>query len=175
MNNDDGRGDVGIDIGMHRLAFGWPYWATADSRDFGRRKPKGQSRDAELRELQAWLVRYIPPGARLWIDQAFAGHGGVAAAQGLSETVSAVMTACAWDNPPVVVHSSTWKSVVIGNHLANKAQIHVWLSEHHPHLAELCDTEDEVDAMVIGIYGQMRSNGEVSAPVVHRRARKAAK
>ena len=170
---DDGQPDIGIDIGTHRLAYGWPYWTMAASVDLSRHKPKGQSRDTELRTLQAWLVRYIPTGAQLWIDQPFAGQGNVATAQSMSETVSAVLTAQDWAVPPVVVHQSTWKVATVGDPHANKAATHAWLSEHYPHLAVVCDTEDEVDAMVIGLYGQMRSNGQVNAPAPHRPRRRA--
>ena len=158
--------DVGIDIGKRRIAFGWPAWHMSDSFDLG--KKPGPSRDWELRHMQHWLNRYIPDGARLWIDQAFPGHS-VAAAMDLAETISAVRTAQDWVNPPVVVHSSTWKSAVLGNHLASKEEMLEWLTDTHPLLALQCATEDEVDAMIIGLYGTMRSNGHVPPPGPRRR------
>lgn len=167
------HGDVGIDIGKRRIAYGWPSWERSGSFDLG--KKPGPSRDWELRQMQHWLTRYIPVGAHLWVDQAFAGVGNVATAQSLSETISAVMTAAEWEHPPVLVHSSTWKSGLVGDHLASKAVTRAWLVDYYPDLAVACTTEDEVDAMVIGLYGQMRSNGGILPPPPRRHRRRTRK
>lgn len=154
--------DVGVDIGLRRLAIAWPYWGIASSFDMG--KSSGRSRDWELRAMQKWLRTQAEDGPQLWIDQAFA-QASVAVAQRLTETIAAVMTAREWHRPPIVVHSMTWKSQVIGNHRADKDEIKAYLQEHHPKLAEKCHTEDEHDAMVIGLYGKGRSEGVILAPV----------
>ena len=77
-------------------------------------------RDAELRQMRLWIHDRLPPDAQLWIDQTFAGRGDVSMTQGLSQTIAAVMTAHDWIHEPIIVHSSTWKAQVIGNHQAAK-------------------------------------------------------
>jgi Holliday junction resolvasome RuvABC endonuclease subunit len=157
--------DVGIDIGKRRLAYGWPAWELAGSFDLG--KATGRSRDWELRMMQRWLRTAVPDGIQLWLDQSYAGPN-IAVAQSLSETIAAVMTAQAWVLPPLLVHSSTWKAAVVGNSQASKVEVMDWLTDHYPLLAVSCHTEDEIDAMVIGLYGQMRSNGDVLPPASKR-------
>lgn len=161
--------DVGIDIGQRRLAFGWPHFRIAGSIDLG--KELVVSRDHELRTMQAWLNKNIPSGAQLWIDQAFA-QASVAVAQRLTETIAAVLTAQQWTRPPIIIHSGTWKSQVVGNHRASKAEIRDWLEEHHPELARKCLTEDETDSMVIGLYGRGRTLGEISPPDIKKAKRR---
>ena len=163
------RPDVGIDIGMNRLAWGWPYWGQADSIDLG--SNPGMSRDAVLRHLQSWLAARLPVGVRLWVDQAYAQHS-VATAQRLTETISAVMTAREWEHPVTVVHQATWKSQVLGNARADKAEIAQWLHDHDQRLWSRCATEDEYDAAVIGYYGVGRTEGRILAPEPKKRPRR---
>jgi len=155
-------GDVGIDIGGRRLAYGWPYFGMVGSFDLG--KKGGMSRDAELRAMRAWLNAALPHGVQLWIDIPFAGNGGVAAAQMLSETVGMVLSAQEWLCPPIMVHSSTWKSALLGNHLAGKDELSGWLHDRDTRLWTRCQTQDEIDAAVIGIYGQERAAGRILPP-----------
>lgn len=171
----DFPGDVGIDIGGRRLAYGWPYWSTVESFDLGSKAKSGMPRDAELRAMRDWLNHHLPIGVQLWVDIPFAGNGGVAAAQMLSETVGMVLSAQEWTRPPIMAHQATWKSQLLGNHMAGKAEIQSWLAEHHPDLAALCKTEDEYDAMVIGIYGRERTAGRILAPEPKKRKRRAKK
>lgn len=167
------RADVGIDIGMRRIAYGWPYYELAGSFDLG--KVSGMSRDAELRAMQRWLNSVLPVGVQLWVDQAFAGAGAVAMAQRLTESIAAVLVAQDWKLPPQIVHQATWKSQTIGNHMADKKEIQAWLEAEHPKLAARCNTEDEYDAMVIGIYGEGRSEGRILAPEPKKKPRRKAK
>ena len=153
--------DVGIDIGKRRLAYGWPAFRLAGSIDL---EAPGLPRDRELRAMQRWLCRHIPSGVQLWVDQAFAGKGAVSVAQDLTETISAVLTAQDWERSPIVVHQATWKSAVLGNHMADKDEIRGWLEENEPELAAACKTEDEFDAMTIGLYGWGRTEGRILAP-----------
>lgn len=164
--------DVGIDIGMRRIAYAWPSFGLVDSFDMGK---KAGRRDYELRAMQEWLNTKVPEGVQLWVDQAFAGQGAVAMAQRLTETIAAVMTAQTWFLPPIVVHQATWKSQLIGNHMADKAEINAWLAEHRPDLHRLCETEDEYDATAIALYGKERSEGRILAPVPKKKPRRKAK
>lgn len=163
---------VGVDVGLRRLAYSWPYWGLAASFDL---KKPGLPRDVELRMMQDWLVSKLPTGAQLYVDQAFAGQGAVAVAQRLTETIAAVMTAQQWVVSPVIVHQATWKSQIIGNHMAGKDEINAWLLEHRPDLHQQCSTEDEVDATVIGLYGQGRVDGSILAPEPKKAKRRKAK
>ena len=43
------------------------------------------------------------------------------------------------------------------------------LTDRYALLSYQCQTEDEIDAMVIGLYGQMRSNGGVLPPEPRRK------
>lgn len=153
--------DVGIDIGMRRLAYSWPSYRLSGAIDLGRQK--GLSRDAELRMLQDWLITKLPVGVRLWIDQAYA-QASIATAQRLSETIAAVYTAQDWIISPILVHSSTWKSQVIGNHMAGKDELRSWLEQERPDLYRPAMTEDEVDATIIGLYGKGRADGRILPP-----------
>lgn len=161
--------DVGIDIGKRRLAYAWPAYGERGSIDL---ESQHLSRSVELRWLQNWLTSHIPADVQLWVDQAYAGNGAVATAQALEQTIAAVLTAQEWVTEPQIVHQATWKSQVVGNHMASKIQVHDWLAEHHPELMELCSCEDEVDAMVIAIYGKGRSDGVINAPVVKKPRRR---
>lgn len=163
MTEFDSLIDVGIDVGMRRLAYAWPAYGLSGSFDLGKGS-SGMTRDAELRAMQQWLRAVVPDGVRLWVDQAFAGAGAVAMAQRLTETISAVMTAQDWAISPIVVHSATWKSQVIGNHKATKDEIQAFLEVNYPQLASECQTEDEYDAMVIGLYGKGRAEGRILPP-----------
>lgn len=155
----DEQAVVGIDVGKYRLAASWPWWETVRSIDLRKPNPR---RDVELRQLQDWVGDNIADGAHLWIDKGFAGNGsraGASVGQWLSETIAAVLTAKTWLHPPQVVHSATWKLAVVGNHVAGKDEMAVWLQEHHPVLFKRCSTEDEVDATIIGLYGTGRETG----------------
>ena len=160
----DFAGDVGIDIGGRRLAYGWPHWGNVGSFDLGTKAKSGLSRDAELWAMKDWLNSVLPLGVQLWIDIPFAGNGGVAAAQMLSETVGMVKSAQRWKRPPIMVHASTWKSALLGNHLAGKEEISAWLHDHDQRLWSRCQTQDEMDAAVIGLYGRERTAGRILAP-----------
>lgn len=165
---------VGVDIGMNRIALAVPELAYADSIDLGKRKRNGR-RDVELRQLQGWLATWLTPGAVLWIDRPLFQGTGTSAGERLTETASAIMTALPWYIEPVEIHSSSWKSKVLGNHLASKDEIQSWLEINRPDLAQACQTEDEFDAMVIGLYGQGRASGEILAPVKPKPKKRAAR
>jgi len=160
--------DVGIDIGKRRLAYSWPYWGMTEYVDLG--KP-GMRRDAELRLMRDWLRTKLPSGVQLWIDRPLA-HVGADAAEGQAETIAAVLTAVDWVHAPIRVYSSTWKSQIVGNHHAAKDDLRDWLIENHPALAVQCITEDQCDAMILGLYGKGRSDGEILPPDVRKPTRR---
>ena len=163
MNWTDGSTyDVGIDIGKRRLAYAWPTYRLAECIDLG--KP-GMRRDQELRMMRDWLRTKLPCGVQLWVDQPLS-HVGTEAFEGQAQTVAAVLTAVDWVNQPQMVYAATWKAQVIGNHRASKDEIRDWLWANYPQLWEVCQTEDEFDAMAIGLYGKKRSDGEILPPDV---------
>ena len=160
--------DVGIDVGKNRLAYAWPYFGIAGSVDLSGQRLQ---RHIELIWLQNWLVSKLPVGVQLWIDRPlFAGTGTESGAR-LTETVAAVMTAQEWELAPQIVFNQTWKSQTVG-YPATKDETKAWLTEHHPLLARRCTTEDEYDAMVIGLYGKGRTEGVILPPQGKKPARR---
>lgn len=152
--------DVGIDVGKARLAYAWPYWEMAGSIDLAREK---LPRHIELLRLREWLQTKVPETIQLWIDRPlFAGTGTESGAR-LTETVSTILTAQQWVRAPQIVFGQSWKSQTVG-YPATKDEIRSWLNQHHPRLARRCTTEDECDAMVIGLYGRGRSEGVILPP-----------
>lgn len=161
--------DVGIDVGKARLAMAWPYWGITDYIDLGKAK---LSRHEELWHLREWLITKVPDGVQLWIDRPLFHGTGTAAGERLTETIGAIMTAQQWQRPPIIVHSSTWKAQVVGNHRAAKDEMRDWLGEHYPDHLAICQTEDEVDATIIALYGKGRADGVIAAPDVKRPSRR---
>jgi hypothetical protein len=152
--------DVGIDVGKARLAYAWPAWQMVGSVDLTH---QSLQRHIQLIWLQNWLRSKLPEGVQLWIDRPlFAGTGTESGAR-LTETVAAVLTTQEWELTPQIVFNQTWKSQTVG-YPATKDETKAWLIEHHPLLARRCTTEDEYDAMVIGLYGKGRSEGVILAP-----------
>ena len=158
------RLDIGIDIGKRRLALGWPYAKQSASIDLN----KPGIRSQELSLLASWLRETIPSiNVRLWIETPYASHGkaGSQAGLDLSETVGMIMAAAAWDQV-TMVGQSTWKARVCGSGKLQKLEVADWLAINHPDLFEkTMDDEDRIDAMCIGLYGKMRSEGLVLPPV----------
>lgn len=155
-------GVVGIDLAKRRIAIGWPYWGMAASLDFGK---KPGNRNAELVAMRLWLVSKIPSGAHLWIEKTTIHGSGAAtlSAEGLAETRGMVLSASPWAGHDDV-GQSTWKAQVVGNGHASKDDVELWLRTEHPDLRAACSTEDEVDAMCVGIYGTMRMGGTIDPP-----------
>ena len=168
---------IGADIGKRRLALAFPDSPEAYHIDLGDAS-SGLSRDDELVLIQ----RFVTPLAqyRVWphlfIEEPYLSGGPAANAMttiGLAETVTALRLAWRWTSV-TLVNPSTWKSAVVGNFRASKDEISGWLLEQHPALHRICRTEDEIDAMCIGIYGKMRLSGEASEPERKKRARRRA-
>ncbi len=167
--SDESTIDVNIDIGKARLAYGWPYWGMAGSIDLAGQKLQ---RHIELRWLQNWLVSKLPVGVQLWIDRPLYHSTGLSSGERLTETVSAILTAQEWELAPIVIHSMSWKARTVGPPHADKDELRYWLAQNHPKLAAKCTTEDECDAMVIGLYGKGRTEGVILPPQGKKPARR---
>jgi Holliday junction resolvasome RuvABC endonuclease subunit len=140
-------------------------------------KKPGQ-RDEELRLMSAWLKETIPTKARLWVEMPYLSNGPGAnqtVTIGMAETVGIVQAAAPWTEVHMV-GQSTWKSQVCGNGRMKKDEVSMWLLDNHPYLFALCGgNQDQMDAMCIGLYGMLRSNGEIEPPVkTKKKARKKA-
>ena len=160
------RFDVGIDLGVRRLAIGWPYWGVSYAIDLGKAPAE---RGHELRALQEWVRETLPDHVRLWIENPYVSNGlarNQTTSLAMSETLSAVLTAHQWGYPPERVGQSTWKAQVIGNGRASKEEVQVWLHQMYPDLWDAVEgDEDRCDAMCIGLYGTLRTKGAVEPPV----------
>jgi Holliday junction resolvasome RuvABC endonuclease subunit len=164
--------DIGVDIGIRRLAIGVPMYNHAYHCDL--EKPGVWERDQELRTMTQWLREivnlylYVPAkDIHLWVEQPFLSNGGKSnqtTTIAMAETVGAVQAAMLWGSVNIV-SQSTWKAQVCGNGRLDKLQVGDWLAMHHPGLSDICSGQDEVDAMCIGLYGIGRSSGEILAPV----------
>lgn len=155
--------DVGVDIGMAKIAIASPGDRWADSLDIARRK---LARHEQLREMKTWLLSRTDGTEQLWIDRPLFHGTGTNAGERLTETVGMILSARDWIFPPQVIYQQTWKAQVIGNGNASKADIQAYLEAFHPELANLCHgIEDEYDAMTLGVYGQGRRSGAILAPV----------
>lgn len=171
--------NVGVDVGLRRLAVASWDFGFADSVQLP--KPtaaRPANRANELNLLARWLWDVLsenqlrPEHVNLWVERSYVGNsvGNPATAMGLAETVGAVLTAGQWAQAERV-DASTWKMNLLGpgkGH-ASKEMVEAWLRSEWPQLVAVCGTEDQVDAMCISMYGQMRDDGRASAPTKVRR------
>ena len=174
LEGADDWADVGIDVGMRKLAYGWPAWKQSQEIHI---TPGKHTRSQELAMLSKWVADRIPPGVRLWIETPYVSNGSArnpTTSLHMAETVSAILTAQPWDVEPQYVAPNTWKAAVVGNGNAPKAEVGLWLSNYDLDLYAACeDDENRVDAMCIGLYGQKRTLGVVLPPGNYRKRRRA--
>ena len=158
--------DVGVDIGVRRIALGIPHLRLTHAVDLGK---KIGVRHRELYHLSGWMSQALPvPGAvRLWIETPFMSNGPKAnqtTTIKMAEVVGAIKAAGEWAAVDLV-GQSTWKAQVCGNGRAEKEDVWAWLEVNHPELFANClSDQDRMDAMCIGLYGMMRSSGQVQPP-----------
>jgi hypothetical protein len=160
------KNDIGVDIGQRRIALGWPYYEQSFSLDMG--KHAGPARHLELRSMADWVGRTLPAGAHLWIERPYLSNGSGMNQNttiGMAETVAAVMLAAPWAKVDLVV-PGTWKKQVCGSGVMTKAEVAAWLKTNQFRLWQKClGDEDRMDAMCVGLYGMLRSDGVVDPPV----------
>lgn len=166
---------IGVDIGVRRLAIASPTAIWATSLDLG---TKPGVRHIELGDLSEWLwMTLMTLGEAgqmdLVVEQPMLTHdSGVF--ESMSHTIGAVLSADTWHSA-LVVHPSTWKSQLLGYGNADKADHEEWLYVNSPTLYNACDTEDEYDAMCIGLFGELLEDGLVEIPERKPRKRAAKK
>lgn len=162
--------DVGVDIGVRKIALGCVNHIFSDSIKMS----ASSSRNAELLTLTGWLRQRItahtfllPGEIRLWVEQPFKSNGPKAnqtTTIAMAEVVGAILSAAHWSRV-TMVGQSTWKAQVCGNGRCDKDQVTAWLAYHHSDLLGLCNgNQDQIDAMCIGMYGMMRSDGTIGPP-----------
>ena len=168
--------DIGVDVGKRRLSFGSPMTSQVFSIDL--KKPG--DRAIELSTMSRWVRNvaipgfgYSPSEISLWIEAAYVGTKvlNISTAMGLAETIGVVQSSAQWGMSEVI-GTSTWKSAALGNWHADKDFVAKWLEEFYPDLFDICHSQDEIDALCIGIYGTMRADGRVAAPVHKPKKRK---
>ena len=166
--------DVGVDIGVRRIALGLPGWGNSCAVDLGKRIGV---RHRELYHLAGWMSQVLPiPGnIHLWVEQPYLSNGpgkNQNTTIKMAELVGAIKAAAEWGEV-TLVGQSTWKAQVCGNGRTEKDEVALWLSANHPDLYAKCVMDqDRIDAMCIGLYGMMRTSGLVQAPVKAKKKRK---
>jgi Holliday junction resolvasome RuvABC endonuclease subunit len=161
---------VGIDVGIRRLAIGIPQMGYPASIDLG--KPGKLTREEELLTLAEWLTSEVDDTMGLWVEMPYLSNGPAAnqtTSIGMAETVGMIRSASRWHSV-TMVGQSTWKAMVLGDGRADKSEVAMWLRENEPRLFDVCQGEDEMDAMCLGIYGQLRAEGAILPPEAHKRA-----
>lgn len=169
---------IGVDVGVRRLAIASPSMVRATSVDLG---AKPGIRHAELGEISDWLWMTLsqwgePGEMELVIEQPMLMRVGASTQtlEAMSHTIGAVMSADSWRSA-LIVNQSTWKSLLLGYGNADKADHEEWLFVTSQALYGACDTEDEYDAMCIGLFGELLQDGLVSIPERKPRKRAAKK
>ena len=173
--------NIGIDIGMRRLALA--SWDRAFASSIELRRPTTAhpaNRADELNQLGRWLWDVLldhqiePQNARAWVERSYVGNsvGNPATALALAETVGMVLSTVLWQRAERV-DASTWKMNLLGegHGHASKYEVGYWMQSEWPQLYSRCDTDDEIDAMCISLYGQMRHDGTVEPPSKAKRKR----
>lgn len=171
---------VGVDVGVRRLAMACPDQGWSDYVDLGRQHGRNDhfARHEELSYLKDWCwsamvdwdcdVREVD----LVIERTTASHATTAATgEAMNQTIGVVLAADDWRSATLVAQS-TWKAQLLGYGHADKEDINAWLRLSAPALHAICSTEDEVDAMCIGLYGVMLHDGVIEVPAPKKRARK---
>ena len=158
---------IGVDIGIHRIAMavpeaGWYGQIDLAGAYIGRR-------DTELRELQRWvrtrvMTRGVTPVA--FIERPFLSGSAAnpTTTIGMAETVGIIRASVIWTAPSTMVNPSSWKKALVGKGNATKEEARYWLEDTIGKEKVDSMSEDEVDAMCIGYYGQGVIDGEISLP-----------
>ena len=135
-----------------RATGGTARWSCCTMRECSvRRLPKDIHRLGRAPYLVRWRRTPTPPPPPTWRSPG--------AVQSAADVGSASRPSC-----------RPWKAATVGKGNATKDEIQAWLDEHYPELFEAANgDENAVDAMCIGLYGIMRSTGEVGAPIPTRR------
>ena len=158
--------DIGVDIGVRRIALGCPTSGLSYAVDLGK---KPGIRYQELYQLAAWVGQVFPiPGLiHLWVEQPYLSNGpgrNQNTTIAMAEVVGAIKAAAEWGQVDLV-GQSTWKAQVVGDGRADKEEVALWLKTRHRDLYAKCALDqDQMDAMCIGLYGMMRTSGEIPAP-----------
>jgi len=181
IRNSSDPVNIGIDVGMRRLAVA--SWDLGFAKSFELKAPtpaKPANRANELNQLGRWLWDVLmdhqvqPQHVVAWVERSYVGNsvGNPATALALAETVGMVLSTVLWGRAERV-DASTWKMNLLGpgHGHASKGEVSLWLSLEWPQLYQLCETEDEKDAMCISLYGQMRHDGKVGPPTKSARKR----
>ena len=166
--------DVGVDIGVRRIALGLPQLGLSHAVDLG---TKVGIRNVELYHLSGWMSQVLPvPGnIHLWIETPFMSNGPKAnqtTTIKMAEVVGTIKSAGEWAEV-TLVGQSTWKAQVCGSGKTDKEGVAQWLFDHRPELYPKCRADqDRIDAMCIGLYGMMRTSGQVQPPVSKKRKKR---
>ena len=160
---------IGVDYGFRRVAIACAEmgWATSVYT------PKLWDRGLELRVLATCLDDQEHE-THMFIEGAIgAGPLNIQTIVGMAATQGALMLA--HNGPSTIVAVSSWKKGVIGNGSADKELVGIWLAEIWPNLYAACDTQDEIDAMCMSLYGKMLISGDIAPPAPKKKHKKKVK
>lgn len=162
---------VGVDIGIRQVAVGIPRMGYAAIFSL---KIRELDRPGELMGIREFLFHLTKAGGgllfaqmHLWVEEAYLSNGPHAnqtTTIGMAETVGCVLGAEKWGKAEKIGQSS-WKKGLLGDGNASKDEIADWLATNRPDLFAKCAaSQDMIDAMCIGLYGEGRDSGRIATP-----------
>lgn len=162
--------NLGVDYGTRRIAIACceQEWA------YSYESKKEADRGIELYRLANFYrskqMQYGIP-AHLWIESAIMGISmNVNTTVGMASAQGAVLATHA--GPCNVVSVSAWKAALVGHGHATKDDVALWLRDNYVHLWNACESQDEMDAMCLSLYGHGIREGMFDLPAPKKKKRK---
>lgn len=168
---------IGVDLGTRRVAMAIPEFrlsfrtdleGAAARRDYLGEVDAGRALGSQCRAtLMHWISSGLPVlGLEFWFERPLAGFmaGGkrnVRTAVGQALSAGALLSQL-----PGSLHAidsaSTWKKELIGDGHAKPADYRAWLEVHHPTLATLCGSDEDLAAAhCIALWAALAPRGDV--------------
>jgi Holliday junction resolvasome RuvABC endonuclease subunit len=152
---------AGVDFGVKRVAA-----AVLDGNDLYvaelviKHRPKINDDDINLPKMGIWLRDILAPWQPdlVLVEEPVKGFkASMRTALRLAAMGGALAFAASEVGSSVERVSNTeWKKAVTGHGDNDKEQIRDWLTANHPQYAEVCNTQDSIDATCIALYAQAR-------------------
>lgn len=159
---------IGVDLGTRRVALACPQYGLVfrtdlenarGRRDYPDEAEVGRALGAQCRTtVMLWVSQGLPVlGLEFWFERPLAGFlaGGkrnvrTAVGQGLS---GGALVGQLPGSLHQIDSASTWKKELIGDGHAKPADYRAWLEAHHPTLAALCGSDEDLAAATcIGLW-----------------------
>lgn len=163
MSTPDSVPFIGVDVGFTRLAAVRILGDTAEVRSWSRHPAFGSTAKNRLTAvLSAVNSMFDDPftgNTQVYVEQPIQGRSlNVQTTIKLSGVWGAVVSRCLSTGADDVtsVTPAAWKQQLLGSGAADKAEIGLWLHDHHRWLFDKCPRggQDEIDAACIALYGR---------------------